>query len=191
MIHIGVTGHRFLAEIDKVTVGVDEALRQIEAAFPGQPWTVVSALAEGADRLVLRRARARAHGPVRLVVPLPLPPRDYAADFTQPGAGAEFLALLDGADEVIELPPAPTHAQAYAVGAYYLLDRCDVLVALWDGQEAQGRGGTGDVVGEARRRGLPVAWVHVGNRRPGTAEAITLGTKQGRVTLERFPNQAS
>jgi len=42
-------------------------------------------------------------------------------------------------------------------------------------------------VAEARRRGLPLAWVHAGNRRPGSEEATSLGEEQGRLTLERFP----
>ncbi len=59
MVAIGVTGHRILAELDKINAGVDTALRRIEQAFPGQPLTVISSLAEGADRLVVRQVLAR------------------------------------------------------------------------------------------------------------------------------------
>lgn len=34
---------------------MDQALRRIAGAFPGQAFTVISCLAEGADRLVARR----------------------------------------------------------------------------------------------------------------------------------------
>ena len=71
-----------------------------------------------------------------------------------------------------------------------MLARADVLVAIWDGQGAQGLGGTGGIVAEARERGLPLAWVHAGNRRPGTAEATSLGDEQGEVTFERFPRRS-
>jgi hypothetical protein len=37
-----------------------------------------------------------------------------------------------------------------------ILDRADRLFAVWDGQAARGYGGTADVVGEARKRGVPV-----------------------------------
>jgi len=50
IVAIGVTGHRFLAEVDKIAAGVDEALRRIEEAFPGKLLAVISPLAEGADR---------------------------------------------------------------------------------------------------------------------------------------------
>jgi hypothetical protein len=71
MVAIGVTGHRILTELDKINASVDETLRHIEQVFPGQPLTVLSSLAEGADRLVVHRALARSQA--RLVVPLPLP----------------------------------------------------------------------------------------------------------------------
>jgi hypothetical protein len=37
-----------------------------------------------------------------------------------------------------------------------ILDRSDVLIAVWDGDPARGRGGTGDVVHDALERSLPV-----------------------------------
>ena len=61
-----------------------------------------------------------------------------------------------------------------------------MLIALWDGQAAQGQGGTGEIVAEARQLALPIAWVHCGNRKPGTQEPLSLGAEQGLVTFERF-----
>ena len=55
MIRIGVTGHRFLAEIPKLRDGIDQALTRIAQTYPNEPWAVVSSLAEGADRLVVQR----------------------------------------------------------------------------------------------------------------------------------------
>ena len=37
-----------------------------------------------------------------------------------------------------------------------MLDKADELYAVWGGKPARGYGGTGDVVAEARARGLPV-----------------------------------
>jgi hypothetical protein len=185
MVTIGVTGHRFLADVDRLTAGIDEALRQIEVAFPGRPLTVISPLAEGADRLVARRALAR-HG-TRLIVPLPLPQTNYMADFATKRSRAEFLALLRLADETIVLSPAETREAAYEAVGRFILDRCDVLLAVWDGKAARGRGGTGEIVALARARGLPMAWVHIGNRKPGDQEITAPGTEQGAVSFERFP----
>jgi DNA-binding CsgD family transcriptional regulator len=43
------------------------------------------------------------------------------------------------------------------------------------------RAGTGTIVGRARLRGLPIAWVHAGNHRPGR-----LGTEPGCVMFEKL-----
>ena len=131
-------------------------------------------------RHVLKRKVAR------LVVPLPLPVAEYMNDFASAESREEFSQLLSRADEVIELPPSRTREAAYEAAGEYVLDNCDVLVTVWDGQVAQGLGGTGDIVERARRLGLPIAWVHAGNRRPGTQEPTSLGAEQGIVTFEGF-----
>ena len=184
MVAIGVTGHRILTELDKVNAGVDEALRRVEQVFPGQPLTVISSLAEGADRLVVHQVLARPKA--CLVVPLPLSKSDYLADFGSAASKEEFLNLLDQADEVIELPSAPTRNEAYEEAGNYVLDHCDVLITIWDGYGAQGQGGTGAIVAKARQRSLPIAWIHAGNRKPGTQEPTSLGTDQGKVTFENI-----
>jgi hypothetical protein len=185
MINLGVTGHRILAEMEKLEAGIGEALRFIERKFPGESLAVISSLAEGADRLVVHQVLTRPHS--RLIVPLPVPQSDYLKDFPSPQSQKEFLSLLDRAGEVIALPPTPTREEAYEAAGNYVLNHCDVLMTVWDGQGAQGLGGTGGIVAEARRRKLPIAWVHAGNRRPGTEEPTSLGDEQGQITYENFP----
>jgi hypothetical protein len=184
MVAIGVTGHRILAELDKINAGVDEALHRIEQAFPGEPLTVISPLAEGADRLVAYRILARPQS--RLVVPLPLLQADYMADFPSAESQEEFCQLLRRAEEVIELPHSSTRKEAYRTAGMYVLEHSDVLIAIWDGRGAQGQGGTGGIVARARARGMPIAWVHAGNRKPGTQEPTSLEAEQGGVTFENF-----
>lgn len=184
VVFVGVTGHRFLADTDRIKAGVEEALDRIEKKFPGRTLAIVSALAEGADRLVTHRVLARMDS--RLVVPLPLPPPDYMTDFESAESKEEFLSLSERASEVVELPPAPTREEAYEAAGIYVLARCDVLIAVWDGRGAQGRGGTGQIVRRACEKKMPLAWVRAGNRRPGTREPTSLGDEQGRVTFENF-----
>lgn len=184
MIRIGVTGHRILAELDKIEAGVEKALRWIQQTFPDQPMTVISALAEGADRIVARMALDQANS--KLIVPLPLSKSDYINDFESPDSRDEFLSLLDRAQEVIEMEPVATRDEAYEVVGDYVLRHSDVLVTIWDGQDAQGRGGTGAIVRRARANGLPIAWVHAGNRNPQTLQPTSLGVTQGTVSFERF-----
>ena len=181
---IGVTGHRALTDVGRIEAGLDEAVRQLERVYPGS-WTVVSALAEGADRLVARRLLTRAG--TRLVAVLPLQREDYETDFETSASRREFAELLDLADEVVQIPPRPTRDEAYAAGGQGVLARADALVAVWDGNDAQGVGGTGAISAAARAQGTPLVWVHAGNREPGTLEAISLEDAQGSVTVEHFP----
>jgi hypothetical protein len=182
LIRIGVTGHRLLAELDKVGAGVEASLRRIETRFPGEALTVISALAEGADRLVAHRVLDRSGS--RLVVPLPLPQASYMTDFGSEASRLEFLRLLARAERVIEMSPASDRNAAYEAAGEYVLDNSDVLITLWDGRPSRGRGGTAEIVRRARERRLPIAWVHVGNREPGACEATSLGDEQGLVTFE-------
>ena len=186
MVAIGVSGHRVLAEQRKLEAGLDAVASRIAAAFPGEPWTVISALAEGADRLVAHRLLARSG--TRLVAVLPLAADDYETDFTTAASRQEFRSLLDGADEVIEIAPQASRDAAYEAAGRKVLDRTDVLVTIWDGQGAQGQGGTAAVIAQARELGMPLAWVHAGNRRPETLEPTSLGAEQGAVTFERLPD---
>jgi hypothetical protein len=184
MLSVGVTGHRVLTDLHRISLGIDEAWRRITRTQPQGRVTIWCSLAEGADRLAAHRLMENAGA--RLVVPLPLPRSEYEKDSATPESLTEFRRLLDRADEVIELPAAPTRNQAYEAAGLYILDHCDVLIAIWDGQGAQGQGGTAEIVAGARALKLPIAWVHAGNRKPGTNEPTSLGAEQGKVTFENF-----
>ncbi len=183
MVVVGVTGHRVLAEIDKIENGLEEVVGTLETAFPDE-WTVVSGLAEGADRLITERLLLR--GRCRLIAILALHPDEYATDFDAPESRGEFWELLRQADEVVEVAGVSNRDAAYEAAGREMLRRAEVLVAIWDGDDGQGRGGTGQIVAEARARDLPVAWIHAGNRVPGTREPRSLGRQQGSVTYERL-----
>ncbi len=184
MIKIGVTGHRFLAELDKINAGIEEALRRIEDHFPNQSLTVLSSLAEGTDRIVAHQVLKRSNA--KLIAPLPFPQEDYETDFDTEESKNEFRQMLSQASEVIEMPNTATRNEAYEAAGNYVLENCDVLLAVWNGQGAQGQGGTGEIVSMARTRGLPIAWIHAGNRKPGTSEPTSLGDEQGKVDFENF-----
>lgn len=152
----GVTGHRNFAS-DDARLGAIVAAEMLEARqalAPAAGGVVVSALAEGADRLVARIGLERFGWD--LVVALPMPRDAYAMDFAGDASRAEFDALLARAGSVVEAPllepgadwRAYTEARnhQYAWAGAYLVAACDVLVALWDGQPARGTGGTAHVV---------------------------------------------
>ena len=182
---VGVTGHRILTDLDRLRDGIDEALKQIEKAFRAEGLTLYSSLAEGADQLVAQAVLGRPSG--RLVAVLPLPEIEYIQDFREEAGVAEFARLLHHADKALEHFPDPDHDQAYQEAGLLILKECDVMLALWDGQDAQGMGGTGGIVTACRALGKPLIIVQAGNRKPGTIEPTTLGDAQGQIMTENFP----
>lgn len=181
---IGVTGHRILTEIETLTEGIDTALDALASACGQPPACILSCLAEGADRLVAERAMTALGASLSALLPMD---RDsYMREFASDRSRQEFLALLDRADEIQELPPMTSAKDSYEQAGRHLVDRSHVLVAVWDGEPSQDRGGTGWVVARAREQHLPMVWVHAGNRRLGTEEPTSLGEEQGRVTYENL-----
>jgi hypothetical protein len=190
-VRIGVTGHRVLADLDAVEQGVGRALGRIRQAYGDAPLLVVSALAEGADRIVAERALQVPRS--RLVAVLPLPSDAYVEDFGPPTSASRraFFDLLQRAAEVHVMPPASSREAAYALAGAYVVEHCDVVLAVWDGQPGQGRGGTGEVVARARALARPLIVVQAGNRKPGTHEPTSLSTAQGQLLVERLAPPAA
>lgn len=103
-----------------------------------------------------------------LQTPLPLSPDDFEHDFATQASRDDFRALLSQASRafVVESPSsdstgetATSREAAYELAGRYINANSDLLIAIWDGKEARGRGGTGQVVDEATGIGIPVAWV--------------------------------
>jgi hypothetical protein len=157
VLNLGATGHRHLARPQEVEAGVERALLSVEERFPGRPLRLFSSLAEGADRIVARRVLMREAA--SLVAVLPMPRRQYVADFLTPESLDEFSKLVEAADDIVELPLQETRARCYEQAGLYLLGHCEVLIAVWDGLPSRGRGGTGDIVASAAARHVPVLWI--------------------------------
>jgi hypothetical protein len=163
---VGVTGHRDLsggASKEVLRREVDEAMDRLRGRYPHSPFVVLSPLAEGADRLVARAALERLGA--SLLVPLPLPEALYRQDFPSDAAQEDFDALLEAAGGVFELPllsprdEVAAHGLArnrqYALAGGFVADRAQVVFALWDGEDAAGTGGTGQVARWALQGHVP------------------------------------
>lgn len=152
---IGVTGHRKLADSVRVAARIDEALDKIALEAPSR-LVVLSPLAEGADRLVAERVLAR--GGAELEAVLPLSEAEYESDFDTAASKSEFRSLLSRAKAIHRLPAPASREEAYAAAGRFVVDHCDVLIAVWDGKAGDGPGGTADIVAyaQSRRRRLVV-----------------------------------
>jgi hypothetical protein len=117
---------------------------------------------------------------------LPLDPEEYRKDFATEESRDEFYDFLKRAAEVIQMPRLTDRNAAYEAAGVFVIDHCDALICIWDGSPQQGSGGTGSMVERARSRGIPIAWIHAGNREPGTTNPTTLGIDQGKITYENL-----
>ncbi|HEY4294783.1 hypothetical protein [Luteibacter sp.] len=153
---VGVTSHRDIAsdQVDGIRQRVREFFTALKAQLPDLPVVVLSSLAEGGDQLVAREALACG---VRLMAPLPLPADLYMDDFDDADVRRSFEVLRDQAEVVLlpRLMDKPRHVIAtpgierdrqYATAGVYIASHCHVLLALWDGNDMGGFGGTAQIV---------------------------------------------
>jgi hypothetical protein len=147
---IGVTGHRDLVESEKpaLEVRVRALLDGLSASYPDLDLQLLTALAEGADRLV---AEIAVELEIPLVAVLPMNQLDYEEDFESPESLAEFRSMLAKAQQVITLSNVPGQNSfgrdsQYAQLGLFISNHCQVLLTLWDGKPFDAVGGTAHVV---------------------------------------------
>ncbi|MCU1366527.1 MAG: hypothetical protein JWL72_4561 [Ilumatobacteraceae bacterium] len=159
MTRIGVSGHRSYNNPEVVAAMTDAVLERVLQGHTAP--TVISNLAEGADQLVAELVLNRPGAALEVVLPLPID--DYDNDFVSTDTRRHFDALLARASSVMVIDQIRGEAResAYERAGHAIVDACDVLVALWDGLPARGRGGTAEMVQYAIDHGVIVEVVVV------------------------------
>ncbi|HSM53893.1 MAG TPA: hypothetical protein VK839_06925 [Erythrobacter sp.] len=175
-LNVGITGHRAHvlsdAIVAKLETRIDRCFERLMAAaqaIGSDPHSAFSdappllrlhtALATGADQLAATAAKKRDYQ-VRALLPFPVD--EYRRDFSDSSEHREFCEHLEAADSYFALPgtrEAENHA--YVMVGKAVIAAADVLIAVWDGKEGNGPGGTAHVVDLALRGGVPVLHVPV------------------------------
>jgi hypothetical protein len=177
VLNVGITGHRagaltapVLRALDPVVDTVFRKLRKAtlkiqksEDVFcsvtPAQ-LRLHTGLASGADQIAAKWARSRGYS-VRAV--LPFEPDEYRKDFEFNDELTDFDNALDAADEIVVLPGDRADAEdAYVLVGKHLVEAADLMIAIWDGEEGRGPGGTAHVVELALENSVPVIHIHIG-----------------------------
>jgi hypothetical protein len=180
---VGIVGHRpnrlppdkvSLDTISGLMAQVLSHIRDAVGAFavahpqiyaPGTPRLfAISPLADGSDRLFASAALDLGYG---LCVPMPFPQAEYEKDFGAPAddAATGFHALLDRAEKTTSLArfeldgTRADEGEAYGAAGRVVLNQSDLLVVVWDGEAAEGKGGTVDTLKEAIEYHMPVIWI--------------------------------
>ena len=179
-IRIGVTGHRLLQDKDELSKKIREVLdknildlfdddsKRLLRSSPNTPlaFNIITPLAEGADRLVAEEVLRLPHSGIDVV--LPLAKEYYLNGFESMESREEFEKLFSKARRPVTLRKQPlqralpegdiaeSRRQAYGDVGRYIVDHCDVLIALWDGNSPRGEGGTAEIVEYAVGKRRPV-----------------------------------
>ena len=154
MIKIGITGHRNLTEecIPYYKARVREMLVKLQEE--DEDTLVYSALADGADRLVVEVALELG---IEYVAVLPMPKEIYMTDYDA-ASQVIYNKLFDAASSVVEIPMVENNSffsivdyseerdLQYEAAGFYMSDHCDILIALWDGEYTLLKGGTSEIV---------------------------------------------
>ena len=157
---VGVTGHR----PNRLAIGQDVISGRLEVVLAALkqegcpvPNVALSALAEGADRLFAVAALSLGY---RLEVVLPFKSPDYETTFGDQTTMPAYRDLLVQAASVTELTGELSDSKAaYEVVGHEIVARSNVIVAVWDGKPAAGRGGTPDIIENAISSSKPVIWI--------------------------------
>ena len=140
---IGATGHRNIFPADgKLAAAIRGECRKLKKLYGSSPFVILSALAEGADRMIAQIAMEELHAD--LIAVLPMPPDDFKRDFQTDDSKLEFGAFLDRALFVKIAPLQEGNAWQtdgdlrdgqYARAGAIVADHAQILLAIWDGRE--------------------------------------------------------
>lgn len=149
---VGVTGHTNLTDrsVELVHQELLDLLRPRAKDLVG-----MTCLARGADQ-VFADAVLELGGALEVVIPA----SDYFTGISDPFSRERCEAYLGAAASTVTMPYESSGPPAYLSASQYVIDRCDLLLAVWDGSPATGSGGTADAVAYARDRGrsMVVVW---------------------------------
>jgi hypothetical protein len=148
---IGITGHQKL-ENSRGWEWVDIELTNIITQLP-KPLTGITSLAIGADQLFAKIILQNG-GCLNVILPF----EGYEFVFDDDGR-RNYYQLLERAANVETLSKMTSNEESYFEAGKQIVDKADLLIAVWDSKPAKGLGGTADVVRYAKQCGKKI--IHI------------------------------
>ena len=126
-------------------------------------FNVISSLAKGADRIVAKVAMDHLSASLKVVAPFNID--EYRKDFEPSGDLNEFNELFEKSENkhnlIQEEPPSiGIREDGYERAGKEVVDSCEILIAVWDGLPARGKGGTAEIVEYACSINRMVVWIN-------------------------------
>jgi hypothetical protein len=154
---VGITGHQRLSSLADWK-WVEETLAMKLSSLPGK-LTGFTSLALGADQLFAEIVLKRG-GVFTAVVPF----ADYALKFVEGPERDAYHRLLAQAEAVEVMKTFGSNREAYFKAGKQVVNRSELLIAVWNGKPAMGLGGTADVVKYAQSCGKQITHLDPVNR---------------------------
>lgn len=181
IVNIGITGHLSLQNPDLIGKSIRQILKSIADKHPDEQLCFYSPASPGADLL---SARIAVELSIPLFVILPFNQEDYLQTFSSEDRML-FLQFLNKAEGLIQLSEEKQEDVYQQLGDY-LVNNMDVLIAIWNGQDARGPGGTGDVVQNFRQSHKPLAWIRADNKTSDQSVFLPDSIQQGTIQYENW-----
>lgn len=148
---LGFAGHRSLADPAGAKAVLLAEIRRLVAVLDGEV-TGISSAAAGSDLLFLEACQELG---LKTFVLLPFPLARFQEDFDDPNEWERARALIEAAWCSKIVPGNEEVPEAYHRVSRELLELADHMVFLWNGKPANGPGGTGETVEEAKALNIP------------------------------------
>jgi hypothetical protein len=143
--NVGITGHQHLDDPTAWSWVADAIRSELTALTP--PLVAITSLAIGADQLLAELVLEHG-GTIHAVLPY----REIERSFL-PEDLPLFRMLASQAElEILDTPG--TDQDAYLAAGLRVVDLSDLVIAVWNGLPAVGKGGTADVVDYALQKGI-------------------------------------
>lgn len=147
---VGVTGHQRLEDPGAWAWVASVMQNELRGMMP--PLIGVTSLAVGADQLFARLI-LEAGGSIHAVLPF----ADIERSFT--GDDLDIYRNLVKHATIEVLCTDGTDEDAYLAAGKQVVNLSDIVIAVWNGKPAKGKGGTADIVAYAQHRSIPL--IHI------------------------------
>ena len=159
-------------------------------------WHLISSLAKGADQIVVKSAMEILGASLEVV--LPFRAEDYKQDFDQYEDQKTFSLLFEKSNSKLnhtfELDPAPAErSEGYRKAGEMLVQSSEIILAVWDGMPAQGKGGTAEMAEYALSLKRPVIWINANDPSSPVWLISDIAKMEGKsinISTKSFPGRA-
>lgn len=156
IVKIGISGKRKIVsnEIDKVKFDIERSINEILKSSSCESFIGYSALAIGSDTLFVEVVEEKFKNNLNII--LPFSKSEYEKDFENINELTVFNSCIEKYGiykNISEVNPKSIEerSECYQKLGFKMVDECDYMIFVWDGEKPNGKGGTAEIIGYASK----------------------------------------